>query len=177
MTMNEINKMIATYESKWGKLGHTNIMNPEKNTIQHSGINKDISQGGNKTMSRMNNDLIAFRQKVAAGKERNKLVHRSTIDVNSINEMNYEQLMESHTLIHAQNPMYGQQRNNTKYYKREGEPGNYRYYYTKEEWDAAHKQGSAQTEANRAAQERQQYENNKKAANNNGPSKFNNICY
>ena len=77
MTMDEINKMIANYESKWGKLGHTNIMNPEKNTIHHSGINKDISQGGNKTMSRMDNELYKFRQKVAAGKEANKLAHKS----------------------------------------------------------------------------------------------------
>ena len=175
MTMDEINKMIANYESKWGKLGHTNIMNPEKNTIHHSGINKDISQGGNKTMSRMDNELYKFRQKVAAGKEANRLAHKSYISPDELNEMNYEQLMNSRTLIHAQNPLYGQQNPNAKYYKREGQPGKYRYYYTKEEYDAAHKQGNAQTEANRAAQERQQYENGKKAANNNGPSKFNNM--
>ena len=186
-TLKELTEMISKYESKWGKLGHTNIMNPELN---HSGIDDNTKKGENKTMSRMNNDLIAFRQKVAAGKERNKLVHRSTIDVNSLNKMNYEQLMDSHTLIHAQNPLYGQQNPNAKYYKREGEPGKYRYYYTKEEYDAAHKQGSASTEANREAQERQQYENNKKAVGanigkgleseikkpaNNGPSKFNNM--
>lgn len=175
MTMDEINKMIANYESKWGKLGHTNIMNPEKNAIHHSGINKDISQGGNKTMSRMDNELYKFRQKVAAGKEANKLAHKSYISPDELNEMNYEQLMKSRTLIHAQNPLYGQQNPNAKYYKREGQPGKYRYYYTKEEYDAAHKQGNAQTEASKEAQERQQYENNKKAANNNGPSKFNNM--
>ena len=46
MTMDEINKMIANYESKWGKLGHTNIMNPELN---HSGIDGNTKKGENKT--------------------------------------------------------------------------------------------------------------------------------
>ena len=164
-TLKELTEMISKYESKWGKLGHTNIINPEKNTIYHSGTNKDISQGGNKTMSRMDNDLYKFRQKVAAGKEANKLAHKSYISPEELNKMNYEQLMKSRTLVHAQNPLYGQQLQNTKYYKREGEPGHYRYYYTKEEWDAAHKQGNASTEANREAQERQQYETNKKIEN------------
>ena len=164
MSNEEIFNKIKQYESKWGKLGHTNIMNPEKNAIHHSGINKDISQGGNKTMSRMDNELYKFRQKVAAGKEANRLAHKSYISPDELNKMNYDQLMNSHTLIHAQNPLYGQQNPNAKYYKREGEPGKYRYYYTKEEYDAAHKQDNAQ-----------QYENEKKAANNNGPSKFNNM--
>ena len=164
-THEELLQKIKDYESKWGKLGHTNIIHPEKNTIYHSGTNKDISQGGNKTMSRMDNDLYKFRQKVAAGKEANKLAHKSYISPEELNKMNYEQLMKSRTLVHAQNPLYGQQNPNAKYYKREGEPGKYRYYYTKEEWDAAHKQGSASTEANREAQERQQYETNKKIEN------------
>lgn len=42
-------------------------------------------------------------------------------------------------LEHIASPLYGQQRQNTKYYKREGKPGSYRYYYSKAEWDAAHK--------------------------------------
>lgn len=164
MTNEEIFKKIKQYESKWGKLGHTNIMNPEKNAIHHSGTNKDISQGGNKTMSRMDNELYKFRQKVAAGKEANRLAHKSYISPDELNKMNYDQLMNSHTLIHAQNPLYGQQNPNAKYYKREGEPGKYRYYYTKEEYDAAHSNGNA-ADANREAQARSTYETNKKIEN------------
>lgn len=41
------------------------------------------------------------------------------------------------SLQHAQSKLYGTQRDDVKYYKREGKPGNYTYYYTKAQWDAA----------------------------------------
>ena len=54
---------------------------------------------------------------------------------------------------------------NTKYYKRIGQPGKYRYFYTKEEYDAyanneAKKSGAA-ADASREAKERNAYERNK----------------
>lgn len=161
-TREEIDEMFRQYESKWGKLGHTSILHPERNREE-------------KTMSIMDNELYKFRQKVFNGKEANKVSHKSMVNVTELNRQYFEKVTTDGTLIHAQNPLYGQQNPNAKYYKREGQPGKYRYYYTKEEWDAAHKQGSASTEANRESQARQQYENNKKASNNNGSSKFNNM--
>lgn len=41
------------------------------------------------------------------------------------------------SLQHSQSKLYGTQRDNVKYYRREGKPGNYTYYYTKAQWDAA----------------------------------------
>ena len=43
---------------------------------------------------------------------------------------------EENSLQHS-SPLKGEQRQNAKYYKREGEPGNYTYYYSKAQWDAA----------------------------------------
>lgn len=48
------------------------------------------------------------------------------------------QAYKSKKLEHASNGLKGQMRDNHTYYKREGQPGNYRYYYSKEEYDAAH---------------------------------------
>ena len=39
----------------------------------------------------------------------------------------------------GESSLKGQQRENVKYYKREGTPGNYKYYYTKEEYEASKK--------------------------------------
>ena len=39
-------------------------------------------------------------------------------------------------LSHAKSKLYGVKQDNTRYYNRIGEPGNYRYFYTKAEWDA-----------------------------------------
>ena len=39
----------------------------------------------------------------------------------------------------GESSLKGQQRENVKYYKREGTPGHYRYYYTKEEYEASKK--------------------------------------
>ena len=140
MTNKEIVDKIRLYESKWGRLGHTNIMKPELN---HSGL-----EGGNK-MSNMTNDLIAFRQKVAAGREANKLAHRSTINVTDINKRYFEDLTSSGTLIHAgslshSNLNYGQKFYNKidNYYA----DGRARYFWSKAEWDAYQReqQGQAQ---------------------------------
>jgi hypothetical protein len=52
-------------------------------------------------------------------------------------------------LQHAEgtSALLGTQRQNVNYYKREGEPGNYRYFYTKEEYDAAHKNNESPQES------------------------------
>lgn len=39
----------------------------------------------------------------------------------------------------GESSLKGQQRENVKYYKREGTPGNYKYYYTKKEYEASKK--------------------------------------
>ena len=49
----------------------------------------------------------------------------------------YDSLKNYNTLQHAkQNSMYGLEYDEHSYYKREGEPGNYRYYWTKQEYEA-----------------------------------------
>lgn len=135
MDHSELIKRIKEYESKWGQLGHTNIMKPEKTTISHSGTE---TNGGKDKMTDMKNDFLEFRKKVYNGNKANKIAHTSTVNVKDLNERYFEEVTSNGTLIHAQSPLYGEQRDNTKYYKREGEPGKYKYYYTKEEWDAAH---------------------------------------
>ena len=154
-THEELFQKLKEYESKWGKLGHTNIMHPELN---HTGL-----KGGSK-MLKMDNEYYEFRRKVAEGSKKNRLAHASTISPDELNERYEQELVDRGSLIHATNGMKGQQFQNTKYYKREGEPGHYRYYYTKEEWDAAHSNGSA-ADANREAQARSAYETNKKIEN------------
>lgn len=128
MTLQEIKERIAAYESKWGKLGHTNIMKPE-NELQHSELNERRN-----TMIKTTNDFYKFRQKVAIGKEANKLAHKATISPEELNERNFQNQIDNNTLIHAGKK--GEKLENAKYYAREGEPGNYRYFYTQEEYDA-----------------------------------------
>lgn len=49
----------------------------------------------------------------------------------------YDSLKNYNSLQHAnKNPMYGLEYDEHSYYKREGEPGNYRYYWTKQEYEA-----------------------------------------
>ena len=49
----------------------------------------------------------------------------------------YDSLKNYNSLQHAkQNSMYGLEYDEHSYYKREGEPGNYRYYWTKQEYEA-----------------------------------------
>ena len=63
----------------------------------------------------------------------------------------YDCLNTYKALEHKADPLLGYQNPNAKYYKREGEPGHYRYYYTKEEYDAAHNpNGSANAAAEQA---------------------------
>ena len=108
-------------------------------------------------------NFLAYRKKVLEGRAKMDALKRQSemFNVTEANDKHYNELVNTGMLIHAQNPLYGQQRDNTKYYKREGEPGKYRYYYTKEEYDAAHRTG-ASNDAEREAQARQQYETNKK---------------
>lgn len=95
MTKDEIFKRIKEYESKWGKLG-------ESNSILHSSIqNKNIQRKDKKTMLRTDNDFYAYRQKVLAGKEQNKLAHASTIDVNELNKRYYQELLDKNVIIHT----------------------------------------------------------------------------
>lgn len=126
MTLDELTSKIKAYESKWGKLGHSSILRKEKE--------KD-----NEKSTDMNKDFYEFRKKVFNGSQNNKKSHAQMINVTDLNNRYYEEVTSNGTLIHAQSALYGTERENTKYYKREGDPGNYKYYYTKEEWDAAHK--------------------------------------
>lgn len=49
----------------------------------------------------------------------------------------YDSLKNYNSLQHAnKNSMYGLEYDEHSYYKREGEPGNYRYYWTKQEYEA-----------------------------------------
>lgn len=43
-------------------------------------------------------------------------------------------------LQHAKSKLYGIQQDDHQYYKRIGEPGNYRYFYSKDQWDAYQKE-------------------------------------
>ena len=122
MTLQEIKERIAAYESKWGKLGHTNIMKPE-NEIQHSALNERRN-----TMIKTTNDFYKFRQKVAIGKEANKLAHKATISPEELNERNFQNQIDNNTLIHAGK--------NFKYVAKEDVNGRPRYFYTQEEYDA-----------------------------------------
>jgi len=62
-------------------------------------------------------------------------------------------------LSHAQSKLYGSKQDNTKYYNRIGKPGEYRYFYTKAEWDAyqeaeARKKYEAEKKAKQEAEKR-----------------------
>lgn len=48
----------------------------------------------------------------------------------------YDSLKNYNSLQHVKNSMYGLEYDEHSYYKREGEPGNYRYYWTKQEYEA-----------------------------------------
>lgn len=136
MTNKEITEMIKKYESKWGRLGYTNIMRPELN---HSG-----AEGGTK-MSSIANDLIAFRQKVAAGREANRQAHKTTVSVNDLNQRYFEELTTNGTLIHAL-PSLGEKRSDNKYYQKIDNyypDGSARYFWSKDEWDAYQREKNA----------------------------------
>lgn len=83
----------------------------------------------------------------------------------------YDNLREynENSLTHA-SALYGTKRANTKYYKREGQPGNYKYYYTKEEWDAAHSNGNS---ANNVNTENSQVQNSSSNNQNRGNNQNN----
>lgn len=131
MTLDELTSKIKAYESKWGKLGHSSILRKEKDNEKSTDMNKDFYE---------------FRKKVFNGSQSNKKAHAQMINVTDLNNRYYEEVTSNGTLIHAQSALYGTERENTKYYKCEGDPGNYKYYYTKEEWDAAHKTDGSTTE-------------------------------
>ena len=150
MTNKEITEMIKKYESKWGRLGHTNIMRPELN---HSG------EEGGTTMSSMTNDLIAFRQKVAAGREANRLAHKSTVNVTDINRRYFEEITTNGTLIHA-----GTNQQNYKYYQKiDLGNGQSRYFYTKEEWDAYQNEKNGKKQSTGGAEKVRQMHNEKES--------------
>lgn len=56
---------------------------------------------------------------------------------------NLNKYHDNNSLSHKQSPLYGKQNPNAKYYKRIGEPGNYRYFKTKEEYDTYMKNANA----------------------------------
>ena len=140
MTHDELFDKIKEYESKWGKLGHTSILHPERQAINHSGIdsnnNENTLQKGSKIImsNKFTNDFYEFRRKVAQGRETNRLAHMSTISPDELNERNYQEQMDKNTLIHARKR--GQDAENHKYFMKEEIGGKPRYFYSKEEWDA-----------------------------------------
>lgn len=71
------------------------------------------------------------------------------------------------SLQHSGSALIGTQRENTKYYKREGTPGNYKYYYTKEEYEASKLSGN-ETNTNT----RLNTQANKKSVKNNKNSNY-----
>lgn len=56
---------------------------------------------------------------------------------------NLNKYHDGNSLSHKQSPLYGKQNPNAKYYRREGQPGNYRYFKTKEEYDTYIKNANA----------------------------------
>ena len=159
MAYEELFKKIKDYESKWGKLGAGNsILNPEKTTISHSGLNSSNDfYGGKRKMLNMTNDYYEFRRKVAEGKKNNKLAHAATVDIDEINRQHWERINSDGTLIHVGGryvPNYEEDEEylehadrNVKYYQKIKLPnGQTRYFYTREEWDA-YQNGQKQSEA------------------------------
>lgn len=75
---------------------------------------------------------------------------------------NLNKYHDTNSLEHKESCLKGTQRQNVKYYRREGAPGNYRYYWTKEEYDNAKnpksKPDGAKEQAEREAQARNEYE-------------------
>ena len=153
MTHDELFDKIKEYESKWGKLGHTSILHPERQAINHSGIDSEnntntnknntnaeattnqvantILQKGSKIMNKFTNDFYEFRRKVAQGREKNAIAHTGLINVDELNERNLRNQFEKNTLIHA-----GTNNKDHKYFMKEEIGGKPRYFYSKEEWDA-----------------------------------------
>lgn len=163
MAYEELFKKIKDYESKWGKLGAGNsILNPEKTTISHSGLNSSNNfYGGKRKMLNMTNDYYEFRRKVAEGKKNNKLAHAATVDIDEINRQHWERINSDGTLIHVggrygsassynnnnEDDNYLEHAENVKYYQKIKLPnGQTRYFYTREEWDA-YQNGQKQSEA------------------------------
>ena len=157
MNREEINKLISDYESKWGKLGAGNsILNPEKTAISHSGLNNSNDfYGGKRKMLNMTNDYYEFRRKVAEGKNKNKLAHAATVNIDEINRQYWEKINTDGTLIHTSGRYvpdyeedddylehaggYGPASGTNKYYAKIDKfypDGRTRYFYSKEEWDA-----------------------------------------
>ena len=157
MAYEELFKKIKDYESKWGKLGAGNsILNPEKTTMSHSGINNSNDfYGGKRKMLNMTNDYYEFRRKVAEGKKNNKLAHAAIVDIDEINRQHWERINTDGTLIHVGGryvPNYedydeylehagknGPASGTNKYYAKIDKfypDGKTRYFYSKEEWDA-----------------------------------------
>lgn len=167
MAYEELFKKIKDYESKWGKLGAGNsILNPEKTTISHSGLNSSNNfYGGKRKMLNMTNDYYEFRRKVAEGKKNNKLAHAATVDIDEINRQHWERINSDGTLIHVggryvpnyeEDDNYLEHAENVKYYQKIELPsGKTRYFYTKAEWDAYNK-GKSQSEGAKKDEEHRQ---------------------
>lgn len=132
-TREEINQMFKDYESKWGPLGHTNIMKPEGRKEMKHGVD-------------MSGDFYSYRKKVYEGKQKNALAHTSVIDVEELNARYQEDLEKRHAIIHAGNQ-------NFKYYQKiDLGNGQSRYFYTKEEWDAYQNEKNGKKQSTGAAE-------------------------
>lgn len=91
---------------------------------------------------------------------------------------NYRRAQEIMHAGYQKSPLRGLQKDNAKYYKRIGEPGNYRYFYNKEDWDAYQKEISTKTPnpnsqelitvVNNMQQKRDNYKKNEEASKHEG---------
>jgi len=69
------------------------------------------------------------------------------------------------SLIHrAENSLKGTQKQNVKYYKREGTPGKYKYFYTKEEYEASKNSDNSDNKTNNDAKKNNKSEKKSKSS-------------
>lgn len=116
MTRSEYFEKIRQYESKWGKIG-------ESKSIMHSAETKEEEENISVT-----EEYKRFRKKVAEGKNREKLIHSTIISPEELNARYHQELFDNGTLIHS---------DINKYYRKvDLGNGKYRYFYSKEEYEA-----------------------------------------
>ena len=150
MTRSEFYEKIRQYESKWGKLG-------ESNSIVHS-----APETKEEPVS-CTEEYKQFRKKVAEGRKKDRLIHTTVISPEDLNARYRQELFDNNVLIHT---------DINKYYRKvDLGNGNWRYFYSKEEYDAyvdnKNKQGASTDNAKGKGREYQkwldQQEQNRKA--------------
>lgn len=146
MTRSEYFEKIRQYESKWGKIG-------ESKSIMHS---TETEEEENISVTE---EYKRFRKKVAEGKNRERLIHSTIISPEELNARYHQELFDNGTLIHS---------DINKYYRKvDLGNGKWRYFYSKEEYEAYQdnktKQGSSQDNAKGAGADYQRWLDQQKA--------------